>query len=309
MGLRRFWSGRTSGLRFVLVAALALVLSGGALRGAQAQDWTGVVYVTFGGDTPPNNDALCRYTQYKVLVQPAVITSKGRTHVNAHLDVQAALNPINPSSLDLGAHNGAAIFYYDAQDIGTETITASASLNPTDSTGTPLTGPGFFHQKIADAKLQFQVKECAYKVTLVYSLKASIADVIAYMDETELTRNKDGTLEGTGSFDFQQTVYGTGCGTQFTAFSVPSHITGTVKPITSLAGDPHAGLTLQFKYGAATDTFTAVCPIAGKDAASHNIDVATLGVLGVNVPADGGVKLFSPKLGGKFMVVVTQEVK
>ncbi len=310
MGLRRLRSGRRFALRFTLVgAALALALSGGALPRAEAATTTGVVYLTFGGDTRPTSGVLCKGKSYKVLVQPVWITGKVRRQAEAHIEVETALNPITPSSIDQGAHNGAAIFYYNAKDTGTETITATATQNLTFLDGTPMTGSGFAHPPIGVAKLQFEVKECTYKVSLVYSLKASIANVIAYMGETELTSNPDGTLEGDGSFDFQQTVYGTGCGTQFTAFSVPTHITGTVKPITSVAGDPNAGLNLKFAYGAAETTFSAVCPIAGKGSASHNIDVATLGVLGARVPQGGGYQLFNPKLGGKFVVMVTQEVK
>src|SRR5262249_43881635 len=211
------------------------------------------------------------------------------------------------SFLDVWDDNGAAIFNYDARNTGTETISYHARLNPTVA-GIPAEGPAYAHPEIAEGTLSFEVKECLYKVLMVYLLKAGNASVIGYMDETELAMKSAGTLDGDGDFEFQQTVYGTGCGTSFTVIRVPTHISGTVKQVKT-GGDPNAGVDLQFEYGKAETTFTAVCPYAGKDSKSHNIDAATLGVKSVHFPVDGGVKLFYPSLGGKFMVIVTQEVK
>jgi hypothetical protein len=306
MGLRLFGSGRRSTLLLSLVAVLALALSGGTLPRAQAQGPSvpgGAVSITF--DPRPFNGVLCQYTQYKIFVRAGQVTGKVATPLNANIQVQAALNNVVPSSLDIpeaGLLNNFP-FPYNAQETGEETITYQAFLNPTTPSGGVLTGPGTAHPEIAEGSVKLEVKECQYSIFMSFWLDISVTSIMGYMDETPLTRNKDGTYEGDGEFEFQQFVKSGPCGTDFAVIHVPTHITGTVNQDLNL-------LDLKWEYGKAVNTLDYSCPIKGGGITSANIDVgARLGVTSGRFPLDGGVELYLPAIGGRFLVIVNREVK
>ena len=295
MELRLLRLGRRAGLLFAGVAALALTLSGGIQ--SRAQDFVpgGALYLKFSSDTFRDPPGFCQYDQYKLLVQPVQVVGTVRRQLHAGVEVDSLLNPISPKYLEIQEHNPAGILYYDAQKTGQETIV----YNAYQKTVLPASGTPVYQPKIAEGKLQFEVKACVYKVTLQYIFEFPLGTVFGIMAETRLGRKPDKTYAGDGPFDFQQMVNVSPCVASFSVVSAPTHIDATVDPVTRK-------VTLKFKYSDATTTISATCPIAGSASASHTVNPSSLGLTQVSFPEEGGSQTF-PGLGGKLTVTVSRE--
>ncbi len=295
MGSRLATLRRWPVLLFALVATLVLALSGGVPPRAAAQDVPGgTVSIKFSMDTLPIAvGVLCRDMQYKILFHASQAVGKVQKPIHAGIELVTALNRINPRYLDIPENDPEGVAYYDAQNIGHETIAYTAYEK------TILTSDAGVQPQIAEGHLEFDVKECPYTVTLVYALQSGSVTVSGIMAEVRLARNKDGTYEADGPFEFQQ-MLNAPCPNDFTGFDAPTHITGTVD-------SAKRELNLKFKYSPGTTTFTVTCPIVGSRSASHSNDPTSLGVTNASFPLEGGFKVFPAALGGQFMVAVNQE--
>lgn len=298
MGSHQF---RPSPWRAPLIALgilTALVLSGGTPLSTEAQDVAGgTVRARFSVDTLPiEPGVVCQDNQYKILIEPGQEVGNVRTHLHAGIEVGAALNKISPSYVEVPASDPVAVFTYDAKNLGQETIAYTAYEKAVLSADA-----GSGQLQIGEGHLDFEVKDCQYTVTLVYSLPTGPLNITAIMSEVPLHRNNDGTFEADGPFEFQQMVPSP-CPNNFTLMTAPTHITGKID-------NAKRQLNLEFRYSPGTSTFTVTCPIVGTMSFTNAHDPTILGVTSAHFPLEGGFKAFAPALGGQFMVAVNRTVK
>jgi hypothetical protein len=312
-------------LRRVLFAALALVvaLGGGAsLRQAQAQETLERILVYFSALTPPPKPGvICKDEDYDILVQPLrqlpLPSVAPRRLPLLHSIVFSltapALGTMNGQHGPAGLYTsgGVGVFTYRAQQTGQEKLNFGWTdfIRP----DFPLNNPS--HEDIVDGiritgdtEFPFEVKECAYKVSLVYkgtfaSAGTSGAGIGLRLD-TKLVKNENGTFEGSGSFVMEQNRNVPSCVFSLDDFQAPTRITGTILENTG-------ELQLTFDLGKGTYSASGACPGAGGSSSSHTVDVAQLtGVRSVKFPSWGGTKqLETPKIPAwttRFTIIVEE---
>jgi hypothetical protein len=286
-------------LRRALLAALVLVmvmLEGGAsLRQAQAQNQSVSVRmpVFFSPYTqPPLPGEVCKNKDYVIFADPTVDLGGGIEmddfyQYNALVRViGTGLGTIGPNPYLLGPASGAARFTYRAGNTGQETLRFTAEMiRPVTY---QIDGRDTLIQKV-DETFQFEVVECAYKVSMklqgTFASAGTSGAAIGIELNTELVKKEGGTFEGIGSF-FAMEQYRNvpGCVFELDDFEAPTRITGKILENTDT-------LELTFDLGKGTYSATGACPAAGSATSSHTVDVAQL-VKGRSkrFPSAGGTK-------------------
>jgi hypothetical protein len=310
------------GLRPAWFATLALVLAfAGGVPGRQARAQGSSVHMTvnFSPRTSPvPGNVICKGQNYDIEVRPVVIVGSGIGPVPlfgaAILSLtrpeRGTLNSTTEPSARIVDAGGPAVFTYNAQTIGPETLNFGLAkyMNPTVLRNAD-------YEVIANPRLvdilvsrvfKFDVQECRYTVTMIadwhYSGGGVYLGATADMAQARLERKPDGTFEGTSPFDFEYMASLGICAADYSGYISPTRIVGKIR------NDTHE-LELTFRYGQASSTATFYCPDGGAMVARAEDVLSHLGVSTAKFSQEGGVKAFPlPGQGtGRLTIIVRPE--